>query len=287
MGMGISMAATWWQQNATRMYVPIVVFAAFSGWFIGTHSDAGAIPEAIAIISLFIVFPLFIITDSVLWADLAWCPLRAASLPLLEGALMYWSLRESDVRSLWIVATFSCAAVSFVISGATLVIRNGTKSTYVVPIEAPTELTDDTPGTGPHRAGIDGWLLLPATGLVLGSVVVPVGLAMELARLDSGYAGYSVPRVLVNAGLCIYLWVAVFRFFGKRQTAPQTMVIYMVASTIASMALFILGLAVIGTSDTAVIMSLKANNFLARGLAAAIWVPYFMSSRRVKATFVN
>ena len=39
--------------------------------------------------------------------------------------------------------------------------------------------------------------------------------------MKSEYAAYSVPVILVNAGLYIYLWVTAIRFFEKRSVAPQ------------------------------------------------------------------
>lgn len=136
--------------------------------------------------------------------------------------------------------------------------------------------------------GIRGWLLLPAIGLVLSLIIAPIGLIASFAQMTDDYAAYTVPAILVNAGLYVYLWVAAVRFFKKRSEAPQTMIHFLVARIIASVALFVLGLAVLGADDALkIVVLLRANNFVAQGIAAAIWIPYFKVSKRVKVTFVE
>jgi len=136
--------------------------------------------------------------------------------------------------------------------------------------------------------GIGGWLILPAIGLVLSSFVAPIGLIAGLAQMDNRYAAYSVPAMLVNAGFCLWIWIATARFFGKAASAPATLIQLMAARVIASIVLFGLGMAVVGSTDPlVVVVLLKGNNFVAQGIAAAIWIPYFTISKRVKATFVN
>lgn len=148
---------------------------------------------------------------------------------------------------------------------------------------------NDGTNAGEERklVGIRGWLILPAIGLVLSLIIAPIGLIAGLAQMKSEYAAYSAPAILVNAGLYIYLWVAAIRFFKKRVAAPQTMISFMIARIVASVVLFLLGLAVVGGDDALkIVVLLRANNFVAQGIAAAIWIPYFKISKRVKATFV-
>lgn len=148
---------------------------------------------------------------------------------------------------------------------------------------------NDASGPSAQRlVGIGGWLILPAIGLVLSIIVAPIGLIAGLAQMDSNYAAYSVPALLVNAGFYIWIWIAAVRFFKKMESAPKTLIQLMMARVIASVLLSILGIAVVQNTDPLVIMTLlKGNNFIAQGIAAAIWIPYFKVSKRVKATFVN
>ena len=136
--------------------------------------------------------------------------------------------------------------------------------------------------------GIRGWLILPAIGLVLSIIVGPIALIEGIAEMGPRYGTYSLPATLVNLGFYIWIWVAAVRFFKKRKSAPKTLIQLMVARIIASAMLFVLGMAVVGRTDPLVIIALlKANNFIAQGIAAAIWIPYFKVSKRVRATFVR
>lgn len=142
--------------------------------------------------------------------------------------------------------------------------------------------------------GIGGWLILPAIGLVLRLMAMPIGLIAiaGLVRMRSEYVAYSAPAILVYAGLYVYHWVAAIRFFKKRAAAPQTMISLLIARFFASLVLFLLGLAVVGHvrgdhTLEVVRLLLRTNNFVANGIAAAIWIPYWKVSKRVKATFVD
>lgn len=136
--------------------------------------------------------------------------------------------------------------------------------------------------------GIRGWLILPAIGLVLSLAVTPIGIVAGLVTMDGEYVAYSGPALLANAGFYIYLWVAAVRFFKKLSSAPRTLIQFMVARVVASIALFVLGIVVVGLdNELVVIRLLRANNFIAQGIAASIWIPYFRVSKRVKATFVH
>ena len=53
-------------------------------------------------------------------------------------------------------------------------------------------------------AGISGWLILPAIGLVLSLIIIPIGLIAGLAQMDSQFAGYLLPALIVNVSF-LYL----------------------------------------------------------------------------------
>jgi hypothetical protein len=135
-------------------------------------------------------------------------------------------------------------------------------------------------------AGIGGWLLLPAIGLILSIVIAPIVLIAELANTRSEHAAYSISALIVNALLYLFLIVATYRFFGKRADAPSTMIYLLITRTCAAAALLLLGLAVFGKENDLLVVSLVRNLFT-QGLATAIWIPYFRMSKRVKATFVR
>lgn len=150
-------------------------------------------------------------------------------------------------------------------------------------------------------AGIRGWLILPAIGLIVSAVLGPIGLlaafgsigvAMDPRYVDETYAMYALAYAtlyfLVNLGLYLYLTVTLVRFFRKWKEAPISVTRLLIAKVIASMLLFVLGLPLIGMyGEVAMLALIKSNNFIAALLAAGIWIPYFQLSKRVKATFVN
>jgi hypothetical protein len=141
-------------------------------------------------------------------------------------------------------------------------------------------------------AGIRGWLICPAIGLAVSPPLSLIWLVVELGSLDRminyGFGAYVISRLIVNIGLLIYMCVAAVRFFKKLRTTVRTMIKLLIARAIASLALFVIGMVVTGGGNEALIISLlRSNNFIAHGLAAAVWIPYFRISKRAKATFVN
>jgi hypothetical protein len=136
--------------------------------------------------------------------------------------------------------------------------------------------------------GIGGWLILPAIGLVISPVLGVIGLAVSLATLKARYAEYSIPSLIVNAALVVWLCVISVQFFKKKRSLPRNIIQFMIWRSVASLLLFMLGILVVGSTDELFLLRLlRANNFIAQGIAAAIWIPYFMLSKRVRATFVN
>jgi len=154
--------------------------------------------------------------------------------------------------------------------------------------------TEDTTTDQTDRSlvGIRGWLILPAIGLALSPIVAVITLITSLGSIgkmiDRGYGLYSVLHLLTYVGILVYLCFTAHTFFQKRKNAPQNVIRLLITLVVASVILFLIGLAVIGAHDGLIILSLlRSNNFIAQGIAAAIWIPYFKISKRVKATFVN
>jgi hypothetical protein len=148
--------------------------------------------------------------------------------------------------------------------------------------------TEQVHATGrPQFVGIGGWLLLPAVGFVLGPIMGTVGLVRAVSQFSNaavqGHGGLYILELCVQAGLLIFMIYAATRLYGKKANAPSTIVAFMVASLIATAVLLVIELSA-GANAFAVV----SGQQLARGLIpAAIWIPYFRVSKRVKATFVN
>lgn len=146
--------------------------------------------------------------------------------------------------------------------------------------EAPTP-QDST--VTPEKIG--GWLVLPAIGLILGGILSVVGVVLSLglaSDLPSRYQGVFAANLLFDIGLTVFLIYAAIRFFGKRRNAPATMIALMIAGILVNGLLLAINIG--ADAEPFAIESAKA---LVKGIiGAAIWIPYFLVSKRVKRTFV-
>jgi hypothetical protein len=135
--------------------------------------------------------------------------------------------------------------------------------------------------------GIRGWLILPAIGFTLGLVLGVVGLIAALGLygdvVKAGYGGIYTLEILVIFGLLGFTVYAAILFFRKKSNAPQTIITLLIVSIVASGVLLIIELGA-GAEPFAV----ETGKQLVRDIiGAAIWIPYFRVSNRVKATFVK
>ena len=132
---------------------------------------------------------------------------------------------------------------------------------------------------------IGGWLILPAISLILGGVLSVIGILVALALasdLPSRYQGIFALNVMFDVGLTAFLVYAAVRFFGKRRNAPAIMIGLMSAGIVANGLLIAMNL-----GADAELFAIESGKALVRGIiGAAIWIPYFLVSKRVKRTFV-
>lgn len=144
----------------------------------------------------------------------------------------------------------------------------------------------------PERIG--GWLILPAIGLVLTppqslwrlyhdfAVQMTDGTFDKVAALYPNYAGVFAFEALTNLGLLVFLVYVAINFFGRRRRAPKLMVIWYLC------------VLVIECIDAALVSSLGPDfntegvpPFVGSTIRAAIWIPYFLTSERVRNTFTR
>ena len=136
-------------------------------------------------------------------------------------------------------------------------------------------------------AGIGGWLVLPAIGLFLGPIVGGMGLIAAFGIYadvaTDGYGGIYTLELLVSAGLLLFWIYSAILFFRKHSNAPNTIISLFVVSLASSCILLIIEL-----GAGAEVFAVETGKQLVKEIiAAAIWIPYFRRSKRVKATFVN
>jgi len=133
--------------------------------------------------------------------------------------------------------------------------------------------------------GIGGWLILPAIGLILGPVVSVVGLIAAMAFFSeitaTGHGDLFAFELVLEAGFVVFTIYVATRFFAKKSDAPSIFIALQVAGVMVSLMLLVIELGA-GADEFAV----ESGKHLVRGvIGAAIWIPYFMGSKRVKATF--
>ena len=149
------------------------------------------------------------------------------------------------------------------------------------------EMPSDTELIDQKLVGIGGWLVVPAIGLVLSpiimgvSLVMSAGLASDVAR--QGYGGFHALEMLCDFGLLLFIIYAAIHFFGKRRNAPSIMIALYVVQLVSQGVLLMIELG--ADAEPFAIESGKA--LVRSAIGAAIWIPYFRVSKRVKATFVN
>lgn len=149
--------------------------------------------------------------------------------------------------------------------------------------------------------GIGGWLYLVAVGVCL----TPIRIAAETMRglrpfepvtwhavTTPGTRAYHplfgpliVGELVTNAALLIWAGALAYLFFAKRRSFPIVMIAFLIARVVFQAA--DLGVALMIPATAASIGPGTYAALAAGVLVALIWVPYFLTSRRVKATFVR
>jgi hypothetical protein len=165
-----------------------------------------------------------------------------------------------------------------------------------------------------RRENIGGWLCFPAFGLVMGCLSVAVlvfvgtwavsipsdmwraptvssgGDAIPRAQHDKHQAELNKARLTIaacdvlEAVLLAFLVRASVRFFRKKRNAPAAVIATLVAQVVVHG--LILALLLVAFGGDELNMERLLTIFAGNVLAAAVWIPYFRVSKRVKRTFV-
>jgi hypothetical protein len=145
-----------------------------------------------------------------------------------------------------------------------------------------------------EKPAIAGWLLLPATGLIISPMIAVKTLIDEwsfvtdpgFASLDDRFPGLATfaltSLVITHAWLIGLAYVAV-AFFRKTRHAPMLMIGLLAANGVLVTLEWSRAVSVLG-SDQRLVEQLSPE--IARAMfGAAVWIPYFLKSERVKRTF--
>lgn len=138
--------------------------------------------------------------------------------------------------------------------------------------------------------GIGGWLILPAIGLVVAPILFLHGISVDLRLLAGsqyqsalisrpGLAGVLLYEALNNSVLLLSAIYLNILFYRRKRAFPALMMIYLASQ-------FVLGL-----GDHLLVLHLglptEWTQVIRGFVQCAVWIPYFLNSRRVEFTFVN
>jgi len=103
----------------------------------------------------------------------------------------------------------------------------------------------------------------------------------DVAR--AGYGGIYTLELLVIIGILVFTLYAAYLFFKKKSNAPKTIITLLIVGIVSSCVLLVIELGA-GADPFAIE---TGKQLVKEIIGAAIWIPYFRVSKRVKATFVN
>lgn len=150
-------------------------------------------------------------------------------------------------------------------------------------------------------SGIGGWLYLVAVGLFVAPIRIGAEIVKGLLPLEPatwhaiatpGTRAYHplfgpliVGELVVNIALLIWAGVLLYLFFGKRRAFPAMMIMFLITRVLFQAA--DLGVALMIPIAAAGIGPDVYGGLAGGILVTLLWVPYFIRSRRVEATFVR
>jgi uncharacterized membrane protein YfcA len=131
-------------------------------------------------------------------------------------------------------------------------------------------------GEGAELRGLEGWLLLVGFGWT--ALTVPGSPA---------YHRLWAPLLIAETGLNILLLtgsvVCLLLFFRKRRIFPRVAIAWLLVGALAP----VLGLVMTRAVPGVEVETAEIREAVQGGLGAIIWIPYFLESKRVRATFVE
>ena len=135
--------------------------------------------------------------------------------------------------------------------------------------------------------GISGWLTIPALGIGFGFLRIIIGASQYFSKMNS-----SIPSDIITFGLIksailfIILVILAIQFFGKKKNAP-----------VIFMGFIVLNLILLGVESAVIDSYIKSKSYYSYSdssngmpgmiVASIVWIIYFVSSKRVKNTFIN
>jgi hypothetical protein len=167
-----------------------------------------------------------------------------------------------------------------------------------VPEPAPIQAQDSSPeqswaptfSTGNDLEGIGGWLILVAIGLAIGPFTLLYGVFTDLqvffgARFQAGLAhlpGLTSLILFEAVSNTIFLFALIVlnvMFYGKKRAFPRLMIAYLAFNCVVILIDHFGALRYNPHAGSLAVLRSVVGTF--------VWIPYYVVSERVKATFVQ
>ena len=149
--------------------------------------------------------------------------------------------------------------------------------------DQPADTSDLASRYKPGPKGSGGWLLIPAIGLPLSLLKGAAELGFMTEGFDSEWT--SDPNLwavaIIDAVMIVAGGLLVALFFSKARFTVLLFIAFLIAQVLVA----IVQLLLVSASDVDYAVSFKP--LLGSVVVAAIWVPYFATSERVKNTFIE
>jgi hypothetical protein len=149
--------------------------------------------------------------------------------------------------------------------------------------------------------GIGGWLILPIIHLVLTVLLTAFNVIIALqywsgivavvsGNIDPAHRWMAVPTVLslvLGIGLVAFAIYVLVKLFQKKREVPRLMIWFY--ALVVAVTLFESGIvfAFEEFRESPADIDQAVKDLIRAFLGVVIWIPYFLRSKRVKATFVE
>ncbi|USR65240.1 DUF2569 domain-containing protein [Providencia stuartii] len=155
-----------------------------------------------------------------------------------------------------------------------------------------------SPKPKPELTGIGGWLILPMLGIVLSVIILPFAIYGQNIQvieywdeLTNSQSDTFIPlfkeliyfELLGNAILYTLLLFLCYVFFTKKKLTIKIYIFFQLFALVLTISDIILA----GVLLDLEVEASDIRDIFRALIGCAIWIPYFLVSKRVKNTFVN
>lgn len=150
----------------------------------------------------------------------------------------------------------------------------------------------------PTLNGLKGWLLIPSIGIILSPIILAIASneflyiysMMQWSILEDQYEGTGLlltiaTEMIVNVGLFVMAIYLIIMFFQKRHTFPRFFIAYMIISLVVYV-VDLLTIYLFFSNDISIEQA-DMKDLIQMVIYTFIWTTYFISSKRVQATFTQ